>query len=347
MTDGHEVEGSLDLPAYAFEDLEPLPPEAGPALRRAPDDHSIPDQLRTFAAIVKRIGHADTTPGRMMGWFGARNRSARTMSLVERALSEVGLATGPALSSQGRGDRIRFFADGREPALVIPSHRLDERGLLLREAPDVWPDEIEQEAVTTAEPSHLHEGEAHGPDAQDDWQLRERSAQQVRTSKRTLTALAEDPVCAVREAVARNRNTPADVLVRLAEHHPSAVASNPSAPATLLAALAQHRRWAVQMALAHNQATPAEILQRMIGTADIRLRINLAGNVGLPESDRLDLLETLLERGNRFVRLWIAWAPSTPRPVLARLTADAHRDVRQLATKRLEKLDRARVREAT
>ena len=91
----------------------------------------------------------------------------------------------------------------------------------------------------------------------------------------------------------------------------------------------------MRMALAYNPKTPTETLRGLMHGADLRLRINLAGNPGLPEPERRVLLRELLTERDHYVRLWVAKCRLTPVDVLQELLKDRHRNVRAIAAESL------------
>jgi internalin A len=168
-----------------------------------------------------------------------------------------------------------------------------------------------------------------------DWQIREAVASSRYTPQYLLTSLAGDSVPAVVAAVASNPKATPRTLRELAESHPLQVAGNPACPVDLLASLADDKSWAMTMALSFNPNTPRQILEEVDIAGDLRIRINLAGNPSLADSERRRLLGDLLSERDAFVRLWCALSPVTPVGVLNQLLADKHRNVRSTAQAKL------------
>ena len=91
-----------------------------------------------------------------------------------------------------------------------------------------------------------------------------------------LTKLAEDENSDVRWGAIRNPNTPADILRELAEDKEwyvrYEVTRNPNTTVDILAKLAEDEDWSVRQAVADNSRTPVEILMKLAEDKDERVR---------------------------------------------------------------------------
>jgi hypothetical protein len=136
----------------------------------------------------------------------------------------------------------------------------------------------------------------------------------------------------VRENVAGNPSTPADVLRALAVDNWSgvrvAVAGNPATPlslrVTLLEQLAKENDGDVRKAIADNPSTPVALLEQLAKDAHILVRKSVARNPSAP----IALLEQLAKHADSDVRESVAGNPSTPADVLRALAVDNWSDVR-------------------
>lgn len=169
-------------------------------------------------------------------------------------------------------------------------------------------------------------------------------------------ALNPDDSKRARAGAAHNPNTHPDVLEQLAAS--AERRARPGAPGATLDLISN---WEVCSELAGNPATPADVLARLAGDSDALIRQSVAKNPNTPT----DVVEQLAQDpdqgvrssaahllGNRFrialdaptamlvplaasphphVRRETAKHPNTPDDVVARLTRDAHPDVRHAA----------------
>jgi hypothetical protein len=82
-----------------------------------------------------------------------------------------------------------------------------------------------------------------------------------------LEELAEDWCARVRGAVAKNPDTPPEILYKLASDEDEGVraciCTNPNAPVELLVKLAEDRVWVVRMYVAQHPTTPVKILKKL------------------------------------------------------------------------------------
>ena len=148
----------------------------------------------------------------------------------------------------------------------------------------------------------------------------------------TLFAELDDP--AVDVALAENRRTPPDVLVRLAAEPFQAirinVANNPNTPPETLTHLAADPREHVRRNVADNPNTPAETLAALAADTDDWVRRYVADNPNTP-AGTLAALAALAADPHPWVRERVAANPNTPPDTLAHLAADDAGDVRERA----------------
>jgi len=82
-----------------------------------------------------------------------------------------------------------------------------------------------------------------------------------------LHELSEDWSSVVRMAVAKNINTPVDLLYKLADDEDpmvrACVASNRNTPVDLLLKLANDKSWVVRMYVAENDNTPIDVVEKL------------------------------------------------------------------------------------
>ena len=185
-----------------------------------------------------------------------------------------------------------------------------------------------------------------------------KEAQSDATPPERLDELSRHLDAEVREAVARNRNTPAGALRRLAESDPSLagdVAENASLPAELLPVLVRAGGWSVLETLARKR--DARVLEAVMGEAERRV----AARQGDEPGHKLDfddaasvfeavarhpdvtpeMLATLVRLGEgrsaearRGYEEAVARHAATPPAVLERLSRTlSHADVRQVAAR--------------
>lgn len=136
-----------------------------------------------------------------------------------------------------------------------------------------------------------------------------------------------------KERVARNTNTPADVLSKLSadsdEHARYRVAENPSTPADVLTKLSTDPDEHVRRTVADNPNTPADVLTRMSTDPNSDVRSWVARNPNTPAS----ALAKMSTDSNEYVRDEVASHPNTPASVLARMSEDSVDSVRHRAAR--------------
>ncbi len=118
--------------------------------------------------------------------------------------------------------------------------------------------------------------------------------------------------CDVRVSVARNPNTPADVLTELAKDSHSVVrknaAGNPNMPADVLTELAKDSYCDVRISVAGNPNTPVDVLTELAKDSHSVVRKNAAGNPNIPA----DVLTELAKDSDCIVRRYAAGNPNMP-----------------------------------
>lgn len=138
-------------------------------------------------------------------------------------------------------------------------------------------------------------------------------------------------------AVARNPNTPPELLKRLATEYKDpalgeAVAGNPVAPPEALRAVYERwpESWQIQAKLAGNKSLPHDLAWKLMCQGSVRgvllkeLLCELGANPGVAP----EILEKLVNSNNYEVRMAVASNPSTPPHVLAALAFDGSWQVR-------------------
>ncbi|MBM4386058.1 MAG: hypothetical protein FJ091_22185, partial [Deltaproteobacteria bacterium] len=172
-----------------------------------------------------------------------------------------------------------------------------------------------------------HAARQRGPDAIDE-ALRQGLARNASTPAEVLGRLAQDKDKDVRAAVAGNASTPAEALGRLAQDEAEfvrgCVAGNAATPAEVLGRLAQALAEDVRKGVAGNATTPAEVLGRLAQDEDKDVREQVAGNASTPA----EVLGRLAQDENEHTRRGVAGNASMPAEVLGRLAQDEHKDVR-------------------
>lgn len=136
-----------------------------------------------------------------------------------------------------------------------------------------------------------------------------------------------------KERVARNTNTPADVLSKLSadsdEYVRYRVAENPSTPADVLTKLSTDPDEHVRRTVADNPNTTADVLTRMSTDPNSDVRSWVARNPNTPAS----ALAKMSTDSDEYVRDEVASHPNTPASVLARMSEDSVDSVRHRAAR--------------
>lgn len=144
------------------------------------------------------------------------------------------------------------------------------------------------------------------------------------TDLEVLRALSMDRVDSVRYCVARNPNTPSDILIRMFKkakykcgYIELEVLKNPNMPAKELERIAKHHHgfW---YPIASNPKVPVRLLRKFLKGRNDNIRYDIAKNPGTPAS----ILEQLSDVGSYEIRREVARNPNTPIKVLAWLSVD-------------------------
>jgi hypothetical protein len=158
-----------------------------------------------------------------------------------------------------------------------------------------------------------------------DENIRGAVAKNPNTPREVLTALSGDSWDYVRSFVARNPNTPPEVLIALAGHKDEyvlrGVAENPNTPPEALAALAalsKPKDEYVRRGVARNPNTPPEALIALAKDTEY-VRRGVARNPNTPREALIALAKYFDEN----TRIAVAENPNTPPEVLAALSGDA------------------------
>ena len=110
------------------------------------------------------------------------------------------------------------------------------------------------------------------------------------------------------------------------------LAKDPNTPAEILARLSEDgHRW-VRRGVAYNSNTPTEVLVRLSGDEDSDVRDWVARNPNAPAT----ALTRLSEDKDRWVRWDVAGNPHAPAETLTRLSGDENPDVRRIARRALQ-----------
>ena len=121
-------------------------------------------------------------------------------------------------------------------------------------------------------------------------------------SPEMIEELAGDEEAKVRYEVAKNPNTPIDILTKLAEDENSdvrwEVVHNPNTPADILRELAEDKEWYVRYEVARNPNTTVDILRKLAEDEDWRARQAVADNSRTP----VEILMKLAEDKDEWVR---------------------------------------------
>jgi hypothetical protein len=180
-----------------------------------------------------------------------------------------------------------------------------------------------------------------------------RDAQDPKTAPERLAALAESGDPAVKEAVARNPNTPREALYALGSEHPKALLENPAlslwlleapdffsqmpgkvviallqtggVPRGFLAVLAVHQDHRVRGDVAFFNATPVAVLIALSRDERAEVRREVAENRNAP----VEVLEALAGDKETLVRGGVARNTSAPATALTALSRDERAEVRR------------------
>ncbi len=149
-------------------------------------------------------------------------------------------------------------------------------------------------------------------------------------SPEILTTLAIDRDKYIRQAVARNLNTPPETLTFLAGDKDSfvrrLVAYNENIPPKTLTALARDPDTEVRQGVARNPNTPPEALFTLARDENYDVRINVAGNRKTPPKT-LAALSALSKSKETTIPYTIAKNPNTPTKTLAALAKSKDKNV--------------------
>ena len=163
-----------------------------------------------------------------------------------------------------------------------------------------------------------------------DENIRGAVAKNPNTPREVLTALSGDSWEYVRSFVARNPNTPREVLTALSgdanEYVRSFVAGNPNTPPEVLAALSKDKAQNIPNIIAKNPSTPPEVLIALAGHKDEYVLRGVAENPNTPPEALIAL--AALAGDTEYVRLKVAANPNTPREALIALAGDTDGYVR-------------------
>lgn len=148
--------------------------------------------------------------------------------------------------------------------------------------------------------------------------------EQIELAKRARNDNWED-----RQSVAKNPNTPKEVLEKLADDKSEvvryAVAKNPSTPKEVLEKLTNDDDWNVRDLVARNSSTPKEVLEKLAKDSNVNVRWSVARNASTPK----ELLEELASDNAKEVRGMVALNHNAPKEVLEKLAEDKSDIVRR------------------
>ena len=146
-------------------------------------------------------------------------------------------------------------------------------------------------------------------------------------SPEMIEELTKDKDWRTRATVAKNPNTPVDILMRLAEDEDGnvryEVAYNPNTPAEALRRLADDEDSRVKREVASNPKTPIEALRKLAGDENYNVRYEVARNSRTPA----EALKYLAEDEDKYLREEVAYHPNTPAEALKYLAEDEDDDV--------------------
>ncbi|MGK7944665.1 MAG: HEAT repeat domain-containing protein [Microcystaceae cyanobacterium] len=184
-------------------------------------------------------------------------------------------------------------------------------------------------------------------------------AQNINTSPETLTQLGTSNNEEIIRAIARNPNTPTNIVIELGSKFPDELAENPildlwlledihpllssnkfshlfavktKTPVSVLKILATHCNVYVRRKVASNLSTPVSLLEILATDSDKDVRSQVATNPNTP----ISLLEILATDSDKEVRYHVVSHQNTPISVLEILTKDSHSKVRNRASAKLE-----------
>ena len=158
--------------------------------------------------------------------------------------------------------------------------------------------------------------------------VREAVAKNTDTPASVLQKLAGDNSIDVRISVAFHANTPTSALEKLVGDEDvtvrTLVARHANTPVSLLEKLAGDENEDVRQAVAENTNTPVSQLEKLAGDGDETVRQAVGGNKNTP----ISLLEKLAEDDEAWVRARVAENANTPVSLLEKLAGDEEWSVR-------------------
>jgi len=248
---------------------------------------------------------------------------------VQRLMQSAREATSPELLSQLADNPIQIVREAVAGNLNTPPHVLEtlskDKDIHMQTAVAGNPNTPPYVLETLSKCSYMQYVVQSNPAVQ-------RLTQSAReaTSPELLSQLADNPISMVREAVAKNPNTPVNVLETLSKcsNMQYVVQSNPAVQGLaqsareatspeLLSQLADNPISMVREAVASNPNTPPHVLEKLSKDKDIYVQTAVASNQDIP----LDVLLTLSMVQLSIVQEAIAMNPSTP-PAILKLLAN-------------------------
>jgi hypothetical protein len=157
---------------------------------------------------------------------------------------------------------------------------------------------------------------------------------EVASDSPTLMArMAEDPDASIRAIAAGSQNAPADLLAQLlADPDPIVRIAHRETPVDVLARLAKNSDTSVRANVASNLSTPLSVLAGLARDEDGTVRRSVALN----RNASVDILTSLAGDRDVWVRDPVAFHPTTPAHILERLAGDPSTVVRRRVARRAD-----------
>jgi hypothetical protein len=164
--------------------------------------------------------------------------------------------------------------------------------------------------------------------------IREAVAKNPNTPQKILVKLANDDDPWIREAVAKNPSLPTEVLLKLAndsdEDVKTEIAHNPNTPPEALVKLANDDEYSVRAGVAKNPNTPPEALIKLADGPEIKIKLIVVKRSDTPP----EALIKLADGPEIKVKLIVVKRTDTPPEALVKLANDGDSYIRRMVAKK-------------